>query len=142
MSEIHKEITLKQLMKASPRYIRITRDGLLAHKEDTIRYKGKPILIDVWYHVKLPIEIYSMDRKDKPRNIHLHYGDAYTLLTLLAHYPPKLEVEYWHNNSCDLLKEKGLKMETVTVIGKKGKKKFKVKINNIYKDPIQMIAKF
>jgi len=134
------EVSITEFVKKRPRYIRVMpeNDELMGIAERTVRVDGKQKTIDVSFTTKIPISVCCPDGSLTPKVIHLHYGNAKTLLTLLALKPKALQIKYWYNNSYPLIEKVGLKNETIIFEAKK----HEVKITNVIKNDIQRLARF
>lgn len=127
------EITLKQLVKYDPDYLRLFFDPdtgewkLYASIKETVKVLGKPqeqespaIVSDI------KIGFTHIDRTGKyaePTQLNFHYTDADTLKTLLAHYPQILSVEHYPNSLSTAAKKwAGLTTEVITIKGRRWSK--------------------
>lgn len=135
MSDI-KEITLKDLVKLEPDYLMIqdldSTPWLYATKEFNVKIDGDIETIDKAYRVTdLVISITARYDEPQPKAIRFsRYGNAEMLLCLLAHKPTTLRINYYHDNQSSNMKANDLHMETITIIGVKGKRDYQITFNN------------
>jgi hypothetical protein len=140
------EVTLSEFLRYKPKFIRIdVNEGrIVGVAERSQKIGGKTVYFDIVLEAKIPVAItvvrWNTDEKRTPAYIRIY--EANNLLTLLAHKPERLEIEYWANNSCSLLEDKGLKNETIIIQGVKGKKTYTVTYHNPYETPLQRLAAF
>jgi len=124
------EITLKQMVKYDPDYLRLFLDPdsgewrLYALIKETVKVLGKPqdqespaIISD------LKIGFTHNDRTGEyaePKTLNFHYTDADTLKTLLAHYPQTLSIEYYPSNLTENAKKHhNVNTETIIIKGRR-----------------------
>jgi len=130
-----KEITLKELIKLAPDYLRIqdldTTPWLYASKDFEVKVDGDHETITKTYRVTdLIIGMTARHDAPKPKSISFQrYGDAETLMCLLAHKPEKLRIAYYHNNQSENMKANSIHMETIVLKGHKGKRTYQISYN-------------
>jgi len=140
------EVDLNTFIRYKPKFVRIevNEEKILGVASKTQKVGGKTVNFNMVFETKIPITItvirWNTNEERTPAYIRIYETD--NLLTLLAHKPERLEIEYWANNSCQLLEDKGLKNETIVIQGVKGKKTYTVTYHNLYETPFQRLAIF
>lgn len=138
------DVSLTKFLNLNPDYVRITpkENQLKGTTKRAVKVMGESRDSEIWFNTEIPITIIGGDTTRIPTTINLHYLNVETFLTLLAHRPKEIGIEYWEHNDCDMLKKRGISNETITFTGRKGRKAYKVSINQPYTSPIQMSASF
>jgi hypothetical protein len=140
------EVDLNTFIRYKPKFVRIevNEEKILGVASKSQKVGGKTVNFNIVFETKIPITItvvrWNTNEERTPAYIRIYETD--NLLTLLAHKPERLEIEYWANNSCQLLEDKGLKNETIVIQGVKGKKTYTVTYHNLYETPFQRLAIF
>jgi hypothetical protein len=140
------EVDLNEFIRYKPKFVRIevNEEKILGVASKSQKVGGKTVNFNMVFETKIPITItvirWNTNEERTPAYIRIYETD--NLLTLLAHKPERLEIEYWANNSCQLLEDKGLKNETIVIQGVKGKKTYTVTYHNLYETPFQRLAIF
>jgi hypothetical protein len=140
------EVDLNTFIRYKPKFVRIevNEEKILGVASKSQKVGGKTVNFNMVFETKIPITItvirWNTNEERTPAYIRIYETD--NLLTLLAHKPERLEIEYWANNSCQLLEDKGLKNETIVIQGVKGKKTYTVTYHNLYETPFQRLAIF
>ena len=131
-----KNITLKDLIKLGPEYMRIQdldtpTPWLYATKEFTVKIDGDQETLERPYRVtNLVISLSARWDEPQPRSIQFaRYGNTDMLMCLLAHKPETLRVCYYHDNQSSNMKVNDLHMETITVIGTRGRREHQITFN-------------
>ena len=129
-----KEITLGELVKLNPDYLRIQDlDGepwIYASKDHKVKVAGDITEISKEYRVNLPVTIVQHGDGPQAKSLGFsRYGDAPTLKCLLAHRPESLHIEYYRDSQSEYMKRHGITQETVRVKAVKGRRCYEVRFN-------------
>lgn len=141
-----RKVTLKEMVKAKPEYFRIMQaeNKIIAKSEITQKINGVNEEVWVWQEIDIPIMLTAMGSNDierkRPKILNIHWGQARTFLTLLAHLPESLEITYWLNGGSELNKKKGLNLEAIYIKGYTKKNKLEIELTQNYENMHQTMG--
>lgn len=117
-------VTLKELVRHNPEYVRVYPKINVLYaiaRNVPCVIAGKKCLQSVDMTVKLPCFFYvrtveETDDKRVPDEIHFNDSNAKTFLTLLAHKPDSIEIEYYPNGmSKEWVQKTGVRIEMLFI---------------------------